>query len=58
MWGSACWDLTDQGFNVYLPVEEAEALARAAKSSQIKNRRTRALMEQARLQGQPPCRRR
>ncbi len=35
------------GINVYLTVEEAEALGRAAKSNEVKDRRTKALMEQA-----------
>lgn len=36
-----------ESIDVHLTIEEAEALAHAAKSAQVKDRRTRALMEQA-----------
>jgi hypothetical protein len=35
-----------EGIDIYLTVEDAEALARAAKAADIKDRRTKALMEQ------------
>jgi hypothetical protein len=36
-----------EGVEIYLRIEEAEALARAANAADIKDRRTRALVEQA-----------
>lgn len=39
--------VANESIDLHLTVEEAEALARAAKSSQIKDRRQKALMEQA-----------
>jgi len=39
--------VADESVDIHLTVEEAEALARAAKSAELKDRRQRALLDQA-----------
>lgn len=48
--------VAEQSIDVHLSVEEAEALARAAKAAAIKDRRTKALVEQALEQIAMVCR--